>query len=48
MLAACAARLSERTNLVWIDLGGGTGVSLNINLVAVLIKLLYPLKGVVI
>lgn len=27
MLAACAARLAERTDLVWVDLGGGTGVS---------------------
>lgn len=27
MLAACAARMRERSNLVWVDLGGGTGVS---------------------
>lgn len=27
MLAACAARLAGRSNLVWVDLGGGTGVS---------------------
>lgn len=27
MLAACAARLKGRNNLVWVDLGGGTGVS---------------------
>jgi len=27
MLAACAARLRDRSNLVWVDLGGGTGVS---------------------
>lgn len=27
MLAACAARLAGRTDLVWVDLGGGTGVS---------------------
>jgi hypothetical protein len=27
MLAACAARLADRNNLVWVDLGGGTGVS---------------------
>lgn len=26
MLAAAAARLAERNNLVWVDLGGGTGV----------------------
>ncbi|KAG2493304.1 hypothetical protein HYH03_008440 [Edaphochlamys debaryana] len=25
MLAACAARLAERSNLIWVDLGGGTG-----------------------
>lgn len=25
MLAACAARLEGRTDLVWVDLGGGTG-----------------------
>ncbi|MEW5303500.1 MAG: hypothetical protein WDW38_001833 [Sanguina aurantia] len=25
MLAACAARLKGRNNLVWVDLGGGTG-----------------------
>lgn len=29
MLAACAARLSEKTNLVWIDLGGGTGENID-------------------
>lgn len=27
MLAACAARLAQRSDLVWVDLGGGTGVS---------------------
>ena len=27
MLAACAARLAERSDLVWVDVGGGTGVS---------------------
>ena len=27
MLAACAAWLADRSNLVWVDLGGGTGVS---------------------
>ena len=27
MLAACAARLAEKNDLVWVDLGGGTGVS---------------------
>lgn len=27
MLAAAAARLRERRDLVWVDLGGGTGVS---------------------
>ena len=27
MLAACAARLQDRDDLVWVDLGGGTGVS---------------------
>lgn len=27
MLAACAARLASRSNMVWVDLGGGTGVS---------------------
>jgi hypothetical protein len=27
MLAACAARLRERSDLVWVDLGAGTGVS---------------------
>ena len=26
MLAACAARLADKTDLVWVDLGGGTGV----------------------
>jgi hypothetical protein len=26
MLAACAARLQDRDDLVWVDLGGGTGV----------------------
>jgi betaine lipid synthase len=26
MLAACAARLAEKNDLVWVDLGGGTGV----------------------
>ncbi|CAL5226880.1 g9753 [Coccomyxa viridis] len=25
MLAACAARLAERNDLVWVDVGGGTG-----------------------
>lgn len=25
MLAACAARLSDQHNMVWVDLGGGTG-----------------------
>ncbi|KAJ9529578.1 hypothetical protein QJQ45_013915 [Haematococcus lacustris] len=25
MLAACAARLAGKTNLIWVDLGGGTG-----------------------
>eukprot|EP00195_Chlamydomonas_chlamydogama_P005703 CAMPEP_0202899678 /NCGR_PEP_ID=MMETSP1392-20130828/7850_1 /ASSEMBLY_ACC=CAM_ASM_000868 /TAXON_ID=225041 /ORGANISM="Chlamydomonas chlamydogama, Strain SAG 11-48b" /LENGTH=653 /DNA_ID=CAMNT_0049585927 /DNA_START=166 /DNA_END=2127 /DNA_ORIENTATION=- len=25
MLAACAARLAGRSNLIWVDLGGGTG-----------------------
>ncbi len=28
LLASCAARLRERRNLVWVDLGGGTGVSI--------------------
>ena len=28
MLAACAARLAERNDLVWVDVGGGTGVSI--------------------
>jgi len=27
MLAACAARLADKKDLVWVDLGGGTGVS---------------------
>jgi len=27
MLAACAARLAGCKDLVWVDLGGGTGVS---------------------
>lgn len=27
MLAAAAARLRERRDLVWVDMGGGTGVS---------------------
>lgn len=27
MLAACAARLYDRSNMIWVDLGGGTGVS---------------------
>ena len=27
MLAACAARLKDRSDLVYVDLGGGTGVS---------------------
>ena len=27
MLAACAARLEDMDNMVWVDLGGGTGVS---------------------
>lgn len=27
MLAACAARLANRNNMIWVDLGGGTGVS---------------------
>ena len=26
MLAACAARLAEKRDLIWVDLGGGTGV----------------------
>lgn len=26
MLAACAARLQGQSNMVWVDLGGGTGV----------------------
>ncbi len=26
MLAACAARLAGRQNMIWVDLGGGTGV----------------------
>ncbi len=26
LLAACAARLADRSNLIWVDLGGGTGV----------------------
>lgn len=26
MLAACAARLEKQDNMVWVDLGGGTGV----------------------
>ena len=26
MLAACAARMAEKEGLVWVDLGGGTGV----------------------
>ena len=26
MLAACAARVGEQQDLVWVDLGGGTGV----------------------
>ena len=25
MLAACAARLEGKSNLVWVDMGGGTG-----------------------
>ncbi|EFJ43864.1 hypothetical protein VOLCADRAFT_83033 [Volvox carteri f. nagariensis] len=25
MLAACAARLADRSNMIWVDLGGGTG-----------------------
>lgn len=29
MLAACAARLTDRSNMIWVDLGGGTGVSAN-------------------
>ena len=29
MLAACAARLANRNNMIWVDLGGGTGVSGN-------------------
>lgn len=28
MLAACAARLADQKDLIWVDLGGGTGVSL--------------------
>ena len=28
MLAACAARVAEQQDLVWVDLGGGTGVSI--------------------
>lgn len=27
MLAAAAARLRERRDLIWVDMGGGTGVS---------------------
>lgn len=27
MLAACAARLAGASNMIWVDLGGGTGVS---------------------
>lgn len=27
MLAACAARLQGRRDMIWVDLGGGTGVS---------------------
>jgi len=27
MLAACAARLADKKDLVWVDLGGGTGVN---------------------
>lgn len=27
MLAACAARIRDMKDLVWVDLGGGTGVS---------------------
>jgi hypothetical protein len=27
MLAAAAARLRDRHDLVWVDMGGGTGVS---------------------
>lgn len=26
MLAACAARLADVPDLIWVDLGGGTGV----------------------
>lgn len=26
MLAACAARLQEQSGMIWVDLGGGTGV----------------------
>lgn len=29
MLAACAARLAEQKDLIWVDLGGGTGVRLH-------------------
>jgi Ethanolamine utilization protein EutJ (predicted chaperonin) len=28
MLAAAAARIKDMEDLVWVDLGGGTGVSL--------------------
>ena len=28
MLAACAARLADQKDLIWVDLGGGTGVRL--------------------
>ncbi len=31
MLAACAARLAERNDLVWVDVGGGTGVSIYVS-----------------
>ncbi len=32
MLAACAARLQGVRDLVWVDLGGGTGVRLDMPL----------------
>lgn len=28
MLAACAARLEQQRDMIWVDLGGGTGVCL--------------------
>lgn len=27
LLAGCAARLRGRSDLIWVDMGGGTGVS---------------------